>query len=176
MKTSFTYISMGEYLPKRYSANQSQERMRREVYDFKDGRAASYVYDKFVGRVNDIIGSGSSSSYCVCFIPASEQWKTDRRFSTLASIIRNNTGCSCSVRTITCPDHESGHIHGKSSNPAECYTVNSSDVRNKRVILIDDVITRGRTFEQTAGKLIDAGAIEVTGLFLAKTINPDWSC
>lgn len=165
---------MGEYLPKRYSANEEQEKMRQEVYDFKNGRAASYVYDRFLGHVSKIIGCSNSLSYCVCFIPASTQWKTERRYSTLASMIRNNVGCSCSVSTITCPDHESGYLCGKSDNPAESYTVNSSDVRGKRVILIDDVITRGRTFEQTARKLIDAGAIEVTGLFLAKTINPDW--
>ena len=44
----------------------------------------------------------------------------------------------------------------------------------KKVILIDDIITRGTTFNKTADKLESMGAVCVTGLFLAKTINPDY--
>jgi predicted amidophosphoribosyltransferase len=45
----------------------------------------------------------------------------------------------------------------------------------KKVILIDDVITRGRTFTQTASKILANGASSVTGMFVAKTVNPDWN-
>lgn len=47
--------------------------------------------------------------------------------------------------------------------------------RGKKVILVDDVITRGRTFVQIANKLISNGASSVEGLFVAKTINPNWN-
>jgi predicted amidophosphoribosyltransferase len=47
--------------------------------------------------------------------------------------------------------------------------------RGKKVILVDDVITRGRTFVQTADKLIANGASSVEGMFVAKTVNPDWN-
>ena len=45
----------------------------------------------------------------------------------------------------------------------------------KKVILIDDVITRGRTFTQTASKILANGASCVIGMFVAKTVNPDWN-
>jgi predicted amidophosphoribosyltransferase len=62
-------------------------------------------------------------------------------------------------------------VHGKSLNPASDFQVSSS-VRGKNIILIDDVITRGQTFYDTARKLMAAGAASVTGLFLAKTVHP----
>jgi predicted amidophosphoribosyltransferase len=47
-----------------------------------------------------------------------------------------------------------------------------SSVRGMNIILIDDVITRGQTFNDTGRKLMAAGAASVTGLFLAKTVHP----
>ena len=71
----------------------------------------------------------------------------------------------------------SGHLGGKKTNPADNFSINSSEVSNMNIILIDDVITRGMTFVRTADKLVANGAKQVVGLFLAKTINPDWvSC
>ncbi len=45
------------------------------------------------------------------------------------------------------------------------------DVRNKKIILIDDVSTTGATLSAIAGILIRAGADEVIAAFFAKTIN-----
>ena len=71
-------------------------------------------------------------------------------------------------------DQESGHIAGKKANPASDFSVNREDVTGKNIILIDDIITRGTTFMGTTNKLMANGANLVIGLFLAKTINPDW--
>ena len=65
-------------------------------------------------------------------------------------------------------------ITGKKTNPAENFNIKTSDVAGKNIILIDDVITRGMTYMHTTNKLINNGANMVKGLFLAKTINPDW--
>jgi predicted amidophosphoribosyltransferase len=70
-------------------------------------------------------------------------------------------------------DSESGYIAGKSGNPTADFVFNPSYFRGKKVILIDDVITRGRTFTDTALKLDINGAMSVVGLFVAKTVNPD---
>lgn len=173
--TSYNYRYMCEYLPMRYNASYEQRENRQKVFNFKDGRASSEVLDQFISTIKSMIGYGSASDYCICFIPASEHYKNVRRYSALAARIKKEIGCSCSIDFISCPDHESGHIAGKSANPAANYSVDSYAVKGKRIILIDDVITRGRTFVQTAGLLIDNGAREVQGLFLAKTVNPDWN-
>ena len=43
----------------------------------------------------------------------------------------------------------------------------------KKVVLVDDVRTRGVTFDRTADKLVDLGARSVYGVFLAQTIHPN---
>ena len=86
------------------------------------------------------------------------------------------TGVRCSYNAISkVEDSDAGHIAGKSSDPAAEFTFDSSFFSGKRVILIDDVITRGTTLESTARRLIRMGAREVVGLVVAKTINPDWT-
>ena len=54
-------------------------------------------------------------------------------------------------------------------------SIQNQTYKNIEVILVDDVITRGRTFCQTADKLMQNGASSVVGLFVAKTVNPDWN-
>lgn len=71
-------------------------------------------------------------------------------------------------------DHEAGHLTGKTGNPIEGFGFNASDITGKKIIVIDDIITRGRTFQMVAEKLETMGAASVTGLFLAKTFNPDY--
>lgn len=93
----------------------------------------------------------------------------------LATFIEKETGIACDYHTILpIQDQESGHITGKKTNPAENFNIKTSDVAGKNIILIDDVITRGMTYVHTTNKLINNGANMVKGLFLAKTINPDW--
>lgn len=47
--------------------------------------------------------------------------------------------------------------------------------RGKNAILIDDVVTRGRTLSGTGERILHGGAVFVIGLFVARTINPDWA-
>ena len=72
-------------------------------------------------------------------------------------------------------DHEAGHLTGKTGNPIEGFGFNTSGIAGKKIIVIDDIITRGKTFQMVAEKLMAMGATTVTGLFLAKTINPDYT-
>ena len=171
--TSYNYAYCMEYLPVRYSATTQQQNNRQEVYNFKNGYCSSRIKDYIIDKIKSIVGY-SSSRWCVCFIPASTNSKTARRYNELAEAVRREIGCTCSTNIISnkC-DRESGHLTGKKSNPSEDFLVDST-IRGKNVILIDDVITRGRTFVTTANKLENEGANSVVGLFVAKTINPDW--
>ena len=98
------------------------------------------------------------------------------RYSSVARQLSNRTGVEATLAAITKDvDTESGYISGKSDDPASDFTFDSDYFRGKKVILIDDVITRGRTFSSTARRLISNGASSVVGLFVAKTVNPDWN-
>lgn len=162
-----------EYLPKRYEATQEQEQNRQICYNFKDGYLSETVKKAFLEKIREITGN-NTTGWLICFIPASTSAKTERRFSKLADAIRSE-GYDVELRTVYNKyDTEAGHISGKSTNPIEAFGFNAESVNGKNIILIDDIITRGTTFNQVANKLNSLGALSVTGLFLARTINPDY--
>lgn len=167
----FVYIT--EYLPKRYIASPDQDSDRRMCWDFKKGILSDRVRDAFISKVR-AIQNDSGQRCTVCFIPASTKEKTSLRFSRLSSALRKE-GFDVEEHAIyNASDREAEHIGGKSENPTRTFGFNESAIRGRRIILIDDIITRGRTFNQTAARLMELGAADVTGLFLAKTANPDY--
>lgn len=172
---NYQYRYIMEYLPKRYSATTKQENDREVIYDFKNGYCRLSLMNTIVENIKEIKKELGGNNWRVCFIPASTHIKTACRYQKLAAFIEKETGIACDYHTIQpILDQESGHITGKKANPAENFTIKASDVAGKNIILIDDIITRGMTFMQTTDKLIRNGANMVRGLFLAKTINPDW--
>lgn len=172
---NYQYYYTMEYLPTRYVANEREWENRHKVWNFKEGVCCSTILNDIVEIINGIV-RGSETDYIICFIPASTKSKTNSRYSSLALKIKERTGVQTSLSAIIKnKDTESGYIAGKSSDPTTDFIFNSSLFRDKKVILIDDVITRGRTFTQTAEKLINNGATSVEGVFVAKTVNPDWN-
>lgn len=175
MRTSFSYAHVLEYLPVRYSATYSQKEDRSAVYRFKDGSCEDRIFDRFVNIIKQIVGY-NKSEYVICFIPASSQARTSARYSSLAGRLENVTGVKASLNAIKrTVDTVPGYKNGKTMDTVSGLSFDPYCFRGKRVILIDDVITRGRTFCQTANELLDNGASDVIGLFVAKTINPDWN-
>lgn len=171
----YSYYYTMEYLPTRYAANESEWDNRHAVWNFKDGVCSASILNDMVGIIDHIVG-WNKSDYVICFIPASTSFKTHTRYSSVARRLAERTGVKSSLCAISkATDSEAGHIAGKSSNPAADFCFDSSIFRGKKVILVDDVITRGRTFVQTANRLMERGASSVQGLFVAKTVNPDWN-
>jgi ATP-dependent DNA helicase RecQ len=60
---------------------------------------------------------------------------------------------------------------GSTKSRVEYFIFNPEAFKGKGVILFDDIITSGKTFEQTAQRLLNDGAINVVGLFLGRTVK-----
>ena len=173
---SFDYFYTREYLPTRYEANDIEWDNRHAVWNFKDGNCSSAVLDDLAEYIDRIVGNESLSNFVICFIPASTRSKTLNRYSSVARKLSIRTGVEATLEAITKEvDTAAQHLGERSNNPAEAFSFDSDYFRGKKVILIDDVITRGRTFYSTASRLISNGATSVVGLFVAKTVNPDWN-
>ena len=168
-----TYRYITDYLPVRYAADQVQIAQRQTCYDFKDGILANSVKNEFITTAKSIT-NGDSSGWVICFIPASTHEKTSRRYAKLANALRQQGFVVAENAITNAYDTESGHLSGKSEDPIASFEFSRNAFVGKKVILIDDIITRGTTFNKTADKLESMGAVCVTGLFLAKTINPDY--
>ena len=97
----------------------------------------------------------------------------EQRYEEVAEQLENMTGIKCSYTAISkdC-DEESGYKSGKKDDPAEDFSFETSFFSGRRVILIDDVITRGNTLNCTARRLTKNGALDVIGLTVARTYNP----
>jgi predicted amidophosphoribosyltransferase len=168
---AYNYYYTMDYLPTRYQADSNEWEIRRAVWNFKDGNCSTSILIMLKRYVNRIIGSDSTDEYVICFIPASTRAKTLNRFADVAEELESRTGVEATLEAITKPiDSASGHLTGKSSNPTAGFLFHPEYFKGKKVILIDDVITRGTTFNDTAAKLSRYGAKSVTGLFVAKTV------
>lgn len=168
------YHYLKDYLPVRYQANAQQLADRQTCYNFKDGNINDEVKSGFLNKIQEIT-NGEKTGWAICFIPASTKSKTQIRYKKLAEAILAS-GYKVAIDAIYNEhDHEAGHLTGKTGNPIEGFGFNTSGIAGKKIIVIDDIITRGKTFQMVAEKLMAMGATTVTGLFLAKTINPDYT-
>uniref|UniRef100_UPI003FEF9740 phosphoribosyltransferase n=1 Tax=Prevotella sp. TaxID=59823 RepID=UPI003FEF9740 len=168
------YHYLKDYLPVRYQANAQQLADRQTCYNFKDGIINDEVKSGFLNKIQEIT-NGEKTGWAICFIPASTKSKTQTRYKKLAEAIQAS-GYMVAIDAIYNEhDHEAGHLTGKTGNPIEGFGFNTSGIAGKKIIVIDDIITRGKTFQMVAEKLLSMGATTVTGLFLAKTINPDYT-
>ena len=124
-------------------------------------------------KIQSVIGA-NPSNWVVCFIPASTKSKHLRRDSSLSGYLSNNLSCPVYIDGIDVSyDRESGHMTGKTGNPIENMEFNPNRFAGKKVVLVDDVRTRGVTFNRAADKLVTLGAVSVFGVFLAQTIHPN---
>ena len=155
-----------------YTPTADEVSARKEVWNFKDGCCSQHI---MVGLASGIAKLADSNTV-VCFVPASTGVKTSRRFGRIAPRLATLSGIPCTLEGIRrTEDGEAGHISGKTADPASVFAFNPEVFRGKRVILIDDVVTRGNTLSSTARRLLSGGAEEVVGLVVARTYNPFWS-
>lgn len=171
MNNTFHY--MLEYLPKRFQATSNQEEDRQTVYSFKNGRINANILNFFLDKIKSI--AGASTEWTICFMPASTKEKTAIRYAKLAKFLKEQSKCEVNLSAIYNEyDREAGHIAGKCTDPISSFGFSRSEVSGKKIILVDDVFTRGVTYRAAEAKFKQLGAVDVKGLFLAKTINPDW--
>lgn len=170
----FKKYHLMNYLPVRYQATEAQQEERNICYKFKEGFVSDEVLQLFLEKIQYIIES-DIDSWIICFIPASTQWKTEQRFKHIASAIKDR-GYNVDIAAIyNKEDRLPEHISGKTNNPIEKFGIDQQKIFNKKVLLIDDIITRGVTFSCLGQTLEHLGAISIVGLFLAQTINPNFT-
>lgn len=141
---------------------------RQMVYDFKLGNyqtAAVLLVDFLRGRYS----RSELECFTLCVIPASTLEKNERRYRRFCEYVSAKTGIQNGMDVISILYDRSNSIEGKSENTILNLAF-SEEVRGMDVLLFDDIMTRGTSFTQCAGRLMEKGANSVTGFFLGKTI------
>jgi predicted amidophosphoribosyltransferase len=171
VKDGFSFYCCYPYLPTRYIADSYHQQIRRKVYDFKDGKNSAAVAEDISKKLLLTYSTEELRSSIFVVIPASTHSKNILRFKTFCSIISKKTGLYNGFDCITIKEDRQA-LKG-SSNINKVYNLNYNQrlIDGKPIILFDDVMTSGSSFIQNAKILKGLGAKEITGIFLAKTVN-----
>ena len=179
LAAQFKYITLGghkaaycfDYYPKNRfpSVTAQQEADRRAVWNFKDG-SYSYGLNRLADFLDGNFTKEEMKNVVICVIPASTQYKNDIRYKTMCAKIAEKFPVINGYNYITINTDRSDSRTQKSSDTVWNLSFSSS-VRGKTVVLFDDITTRGTSFIQVAIKLKEAGASNVHGFFLGKTLS-----
>ncbi len=149
-----------------------QIRSREYLLGLKDGRCAD--------RSGKILGSFLLGHYWIeelkkmslCFIPASTEELTRRRYDTMAEYALAEAPIGDGTKWIRVrQSRDATREVGKQDDTTWNLWFDREKISGKRIILVDDITTRGMSFVQCARKLMEYGAAEVTGFFFGKSVN-----
>lgn len=149
-------------------------RVRRLVFNFKDGRNANAIANLITDALEslnfELLQEVAFPNACLVVIPASTPEKTEIRYRTFCDTLARNLGIENGYAAITTVPHKStkGTAGG---DKIKYFTFHNELYDKKQVVLFDDVRTSGTTFTQVLSALLDTGATNVMGIFLAKTFG-----
>ena len=164
--------SLFDYVPTRYKATQNEWKVRKFVWGFKDGQYSDYTAKLVADRINAIYGD-EAKHMVFCCVPASSEEKNEIRYRNFSAKVCELTGAENAFAAV----HVEGErlaIHesriAKRVQNTEVITFDKEFFSGKRVLVFDDIITRGYSYANFACHLEKLGAVVLGGLFLAKTI------
>lgn len=156
------------YYPKRYHdwIAEDQWLFNRTVYQFKEGRDNCTQYFAKVFRTLE-----PACELTIMFMPCSSEKRYRERFSPLGLFFLKFKDVHSGIDYISfiC-DRECKHLVDKRSEIDEMSNYIISDaVKGKKVIIVDDLLTTGRSLSAYAECLKKSGAEVIGAIFLAKT-------
>ena len=111
--------------------------------------------------------------WAVCFAPCSSEERSSRRFGNLYGFLKENLPCDVHMDTMVYLGEKfPSYLWGKREIDNGEIGIEANHVFGKHVILIDDVISTGKTFNKVGQLLMKAGALSVEGLFFSRTVYP----
>ena len=164
----FKYALMS-YLPQRYLRHAFFETMEadRHILDFKSGRKyATEWASRLIGKALSLMDLKDTVIVC---IPASCQQTYTRRFKRFSSNVCAMTGAENGFEHIkVIGKREKVHICGDHATEDNVW-IDEDFFKGKKILLIDDICTTGKTSDAFREKMEQAGAHVRMAMFLAKT-------
>lgn len=166
-------ISLYEYVPTRFEATDREKKIRSQIWDFKAGKRTKQVAAIVADKITEKFGSFAENIVFAC-IPASSADRTETRYHDFCEEVARLCGCMNGYNAIKV-DGSRMAIHetnkGKSVKNTETITLNADFFNGKRVVIFDDILTKGYSYASFATAIENLGAEVLGGLFLGKTMN-----
>lgn len=163
-----------DYLP--YSRGKEadlEERLTRSiVFDFKEGRTSEICADLLAAAIlsEPMLDTGPDS--VLLHIPASTVEKNKKRFEVFSRLLAENLGITDGYPLLELViDREPDDIRRGMPLSNIMLLTEAEELKDKNILVCDDVYTSGRSFELMSDYLMSFGARSVTGLFIAKTVE-----
>lgn len=164
------------YLPMQYKKVTPRDwRIRRLVWNFKDGRDFEYVARITADTMVKFWGNETVNIVFIC-VPASSEEKNERRYKNFSIRVCALSGAMNGFNYIKIEGSRFA-IHDKhiKKNVQQYQKVSfdESFFKGKKVLIFDDILTKGFSYARFALKLEKLGAEILGGFFLGKTIFND---
>ena len=169
-------FNFGVYIPKAYRelATEEERSFSEWVINFKDGQKAQLKEgaQMVIGTLRQWYGD-KAKDLVVVPVPCSSMAQYRFRFSYFCVVVSNTLGQANPMQHVT--------ILGKRTaahrNPAHTIAqddnyevqVDGDFFQGKKVVIVDDIVSSGRTADNFAKQLEEAGAEVKGGIFFAKT-------
>ena len=182
-RSSLKCFSLFYYYPTNcdWNASEDEWEVRNLIWDFKANpnrpqseseircrheRAMNKVLPLFKKVMSHYFGSNTSKLTLVC-IPSSKKIVTERRYKDFSHELCSITGMDNGYDYISVL-HEGEAKHLGGTTQAQI-SIDGSFFRDRYIVLLDDVITSGKSMEMTKNLLEQAGAHVIAGLSIGRT-------
>lgn len=161
------------YIPQRYQrrATFEEQDVCRMIIGFKDGRN---VYTRWAARkfARALALMDLTNTVVVC-VPASTKYSHIRRWKQFSQLLCRQTGAIDGFSYIdVVGNRKRAHITGEyefATNIKHLVHIDAEFFSGKRVLVIDDIYTTGRSSDAFIDAIERAGATVTMAMFLAKT-------
>ena len=166
-------FSFYNYVPMKYKATQKEWDVRKFIWNFKEGRQVMAAARMVAEHIREQFGS-LCDTLCFACIPAHTPELNEARYMEFSREVCRLTGAANAYDHIHVEgDRLAVHEYGHQEKEFSSCSVISFDrdfFNGKRVILFDDIITRGLSYARFAAQLEFFGAEVMGGVFLGKTL------
>lgn len=164
--------SFFDYLPVKYAADNNAWKVRRFIWAFKDGQFSKYAASLVAKKLLEQFGADCENMVFVC-VPASSHDKNEARYHEFSEEVSRLSGIGNAFTHVSV-EGERLAIHeskgAKHVNSVQVVNFDKDFFAGKKVLVFDDVITRGYSYSRFACALESLGASVIGGIFLAKTL------
>lgn len=171
--TAMMKFALYSYIPQRFLrwATFEEQDLCRMIIGFKDGRN---VYTRWaVRQFSRALEAEDLTDTVVVCIPASTECAHVRRWKRFSQQLCRQTGAIDGFPYIkVVAGRKRAHTTGEyelATNIKHLLSIDADFFRGKRVLVIDDIYTTGRSSDAFIGAISRTGATVVGAMFLAKT-------
>jgi predicted amidophosphoribosyltransferase len=161
-------VALGVYLPKRRGANTEHDEQSMQILRLKARNRQAIA--SYYSIIEPLLGQGFS----IAVIPSCDSTKTMSGIRDLAQLLARNSridATSCLVRHTTIPKLAHGGDRGVEVHSGSINVVNINLIRDREVLLLDDITTTGNSFKACRILIEKNGATLVRCLALAETVS-----